>query len=55
MVKHTRYFWLLLAEGHLTRRRFGAMLGRIALLPVPTGQIIMVVRSARESAYSGLE
>jgi hypothetical protein len=26
------YYWLLLAEGHLTRR-FGAMLGRIALLP----------------------
>jgi len=26
-----------LAEGHLTRRRFGAMLGRIALLPIPTG------------------
>ena len=29
--------WLLLAEGHLTLRRFGAMLGRIALLPIPTG------------------
>ena len=29
--------WLLLAEGHLTRRRFGAMLGRIALLRIPTG------------------
>jgi hypothetical protein len=26
-----------LPEGHLTRRRFGAMLGRIALLPIPTG------------------
>jgi hypothetical protein len=37
LVKHARYYWLLLAEGHLTRRRFGAMLGRIALLPVPTG------------------
>jgi Transposase DDE domain group 1 len=36
-VKHARYYWLLLAEGHLTRRRFGAMLGRIALLPIPTG------------------
>ena len=24
---------LLLAEGHLNRQRFGAMLGRIALLP----------------------
>jgi Transposase DDE domain group 1 len=37
LVKHARNYWLLLAEGHLTRRRFGAMLGRIAQLPVPTG------------------
>ena len=36
LVKHARYYWLLLAEGHLTRWRFGAMLGRVALLPVPT-------------------
>jgi hypothetical protein len=33
LVKHARYYWLFLAEGHLNRRRFGAMLGRIALLP----------------------
>jgi hypothetical protein len=26
LVKHARYFWLLLAEGHLTRRLFGAIL-----------------------------
>jgi len=25
LVKHARYYWLLLAEGHLTRRLFGAM------------------------------
>ena len=37
LVKHARYYWLLLAESHLTRRLFGAMLGRIAGLPVPTG------------------
>jgi len=37
LVKHARYYWLLLAEGHLTRQRFGAMLGRIALLPTGTG------------------
>ena len=35
LVHHARYYWLLLAEGHLNRRRFGAMLGRIALLPIP--------------------
>jgi hypothetical protein len=37
LVKHARYYWLLLAERHLNRRRFGAMLGRIALLQVPPG------------------
>ena len=38
MVKRARYYWLLLAESHLTRRLFGAMLivGMIAVLPVPT-------------------
>jgi hypothetical protein len=37
LVKHARYYWLLLAEGHLTRRVFGAMLRRIWALPVPAG------------------
>ena len=35
LVKHARYYWLLLAEGHLTRRLFGDMLRRIWALPVP--------------------
>ena len=35
--KHARYYWLLLAEGHLNRRRFAAMLRRIFMLPVPAG------------------
>jgi hypothetical protein len=37
LVKHARYYWLLLAEGHLTRYLFGAMARRIAVLPVPAG------------------
>ena len=37
LVKHARYYWLLLAEGHLTRRLFGDMLRRIWALPVPGG------------------
>ena len=37
IIKHARYYWLLLAESHLTRRLFGAMVGRIAVLPVPAG------------------
>ena len=37
LIKHARYYWLLLAESHLTRRLFGGMLSRIVRLPVPTG------------------
>ena len=37
LVKHARYYWLLLAESHLTKRLFGAMLRRIEALPVPSG------------------
>jgi hypothetical protein len=37
LVKHARYYWLLLAEGHLHRRLFGQMLQRIWALPVPSG------------------
>jgi Transposase DDE domain group 1 len=37
LVKHARYYWLMLAEGHLNRRRFGTMLGCIARLPAPQG------------------
>jgi len=37
LVKHARYYWLLLAESHLTRRLFGAMVRRIAALPAATG------------------
>ena len=34
LIKQARYFWLLLAESHLTRRLFGSMVRRIAALPV---------------------
>jgi hypothetical protein len=37
LVKHARYYWLMLAESHLTRRLFGSMVRRIAALAVPTG------------------
>jgi hypothetical protein len=37
LIKHARYYWLLLAESHLTRRLFGAMLVRIAALSSPAG------------------
>ena len=37
LVQHARYYWLLLAEGHLNRRLFGDMLRRIWALPLPSG------------------
>jgi len=37
LIKHARYYWLLLAESHLTRRLFGGMVERIESLPLPAG------------------
>lgn len=37
LIKHARYYWLLLAESHLTRRLFAGMLAKIATLPSPAG------------------
>jgi hypothetical protein len=37
LIKHARYYWLLLAESHLTRWLFAGMLGKLALLPSPAG------------------
>jgi hypothetical protein len=37
LVKHARYYWLLLVESHLPRRLFGSIVRRMAALPLPTG------------------
>ena len=37
LIKHARYYWFLLADSHLTRWLFAAMLRRIAALPLPAG------------------
>jgi hypothetical protein len=37
LIKHARYYWLLLAESRLTRRLFGSMVRRIDALAVATG------------------
>jgi len=37
LIKHARYYWLLLTESHLTRHLFGSMVQRIEALPGPTG------------------
>jgi hypothetical protein len=37
LVKHARYYWLLLAESHLSCRLFGSMLRRIELPPLLAG------------------
>ena len=38
LIQHVRYYWLLLAESHLTRRLFAGMLRKVAMLPSPAGQ-----------------
>jgi len=35
LIKHARYYWLMLAEGHPTRRLFGAIVQRLATLSGP--------------------
>jgi hypothetical protein len=37
LIRHARYYWLLLAEKHPARQRFGSMLQRIAAEPLPNG------------------
>ena len=37
LVKHARYYWVMLAESHLTRRLSGSMVGRDGALAVATG------------------
>jgi hypothetical protein len=37
LVNHARYYWLMLAESHLTRRLFESIVRRIDALAVATG------------------
>ena len=37
LIKHARYYWLMLAESHLTRRLFGSMARWIDALAVAAG------------------
>jgi hypothetical protein len=37
LIKYARYYWLLLAESHLTRRLFNGMLRKITAQPSPAG------------------
>jgi hypothetical protein len=37
LIQHARYYWLLPAESHLTRRLFAGVLRKIATLPSPAG------------------
>ena len=53
LVKHARYYWLLLAEGHLTRRLFGDMLRRIwaEKCPESSGSIGRTTARAEVTAF----
>ena len=45
-VKHARYYWWHLAEGHLHRRLISDMLRRIWALPLPAGYRARLIESA---------
>ena len=53
LVKHARYYWLLLAESHLTRRLFSGMLSKITALPSPAGQQIAWLETNRLEEAAG--
>src|ERR1017187_8878805 len=53
LVKHARYYWLLLAESHLTRRLFGGMVRRIDTLPTPAGVELTAGRQEKSSGREG--
>jgi hypothetical protein len=53
LIQHARYYWLLLAESHLTRRLFADMLRKVAALPLPAG-IRRVQREANLDDGAGL-
>jgi hypothetical protein len=50
----SRYNWLSLAEGHLTRRRLGAMLGRIELLADTEGILMKSRFAVRRTGETGV-
>ena len=52
LVKHARYYWLLLAESHLTRRLFASMVRRIELLPSAPGERTSATRKAQTENVS---
>jgi len=37
LVEHARYYWLMLAESHLTKSLFAGMVRRMEALPLPAG------------------
>jgi hypothetical protein len=46
-IKHARYYWLILAESHLTRRLFGSMILRAAREPRLAGSATAPGNAAR--------
>jgi hypothetical protein len=48
LVKHARYYWLLLAEGHLNRKLFGQMLGA-ACGATCAGRLVPTARTSQRT------
>jgi hypothetical protein len=55
LVKHARYYWLLLAESHLTRQLFGSMYGAADRGAVASGGIAEAVAGKSIQSQEGTE
>ena len=57
LIKHARYYWLMLAESHLTWRLFGSMVLRVAREPrlagseTPPGNAARWTKGSRFGLY----
>jgi len=53
LIKHARYYWVLLAESYLTRPLFSSMLRRIATLPSRAGEGVCRAQQISVTRYGG--
>jgi hypothetical protein len=53
LIKHARYYWLVLAESHLTRRLCASLVRRIGALAVAAGEATAGKQTGRRKGVDG--
>jgi hypothetical protein len=53
LVKHARYYWLMLAESRLTRRSFGSMVRRIGALATELTEAVDAAKTGGQDVGGG--